>query len=236
MSKPFRFKQFIVHQDKTAMKIGTDGVLLGAWIPLENQQNILDIGTGTGLIALMLAQRSDAAQIDALEIDDTAYEQAVDNFENSPWADRLFCYHASLQEFADEMEEQYDLIVANPPFYTDAFEPENEKRLQARFETALPFNFLIKYSARLLAANGHLALIIPFKEEAKVIHIAIENQLFPQKITRVRGTEQSAVKRSLIVFSSAEKTPEIDELAIEISRHHYTDAYKSLVKDFYWKM
>ena len=236
MSSPFHFKQFTIHQEKTAMKVGTDGVLLGAWIPIENPQSILDIGTGTGLIALMLAQRSDAQQIDALEIDADSYEQAVENFENSDWADRLFCYHASLKDFSDEMEEQYDLIVSNPPFYTDDYKSEDEKRSQARFEMALPFDDLIKYSAQLLSKNGHLALIIPYKEEAKVVAIARENKLFPAKITRVRGTFQSAIKRSLILFSSAEKNPKIDELVLEIARHQYTDDYKALVKDFYLKL
>jgi tRNA1Val (adenine37-N6)-methyltransferase len=236
MSKPFHFKQFTIHQEKAAMKVGTDGVLLGAWIPVENELSILDIGTGTGLIALMLAQRSDAEQIDALEIDDDAYEQAVDNFEESDWADRLFCYHASLKDFADEMDEKYDLIVSNPPFYTDTFKPEDEKRSQARFETALPFDDLIKYSTQLLSDNGRLALIIPYKEEVKVVAIARENKLFPEKITRVCGTFQSAIKRSLILFSSVEKNPEIDELVLEIARHQYTDDYKDLVKDFYWKL
>lgn len=118
------------------MKIGTDGVLLGAWTPLiNNPYSILDIGAGTGLIALMLAQRSHAEQIDALEIDEDAYEQATDNFENSPWNDRLFCFHAGLDEFMDEPEDEYDLIVSNPPFYTDAYKSDNTQRDLARFET-----------------------------------------------------------------------------------------------------
>ncbi|MDP2087837.1 MAG: methyltransferase [Flavobacteriaceae bacterium] len=236
MSIPFHFKQFTIHQEKTAMKVGTDGVLLGAWIPIENECSILDIGTGTGLIALMLAQRSDAEQIDALEIDDDAYEQAVDNFEESDWSDRLFCYHASLKDFADEIDEQYDLIVSNPPFYTDAYKSEDEKRSQARFENALPFDDLIKYSTQLLSDNGHLALIIPYKEEAKVVAIAQENKFYPKKITRVRGTFQSEIKRSLILFSSAEKMPKIDELVLEMERHQYTPEFTALVKDFYLKL
>lgn len=236
MSSPFVFKQFTIHQDKTAMKVGTDGVLLGAWAPTENATSILDIGTGTGLIALMLAQRADAQQIDAIEIEDDAFEQAVDNFENSDWADRLFCYHASLQEFADEMEAQYDLIVSNPPFYTDDFESPNNQRSLARFESALPFEELIASCVKLLAKNGQLALIIPFKEEEKVVKIALKNKLFPQKITRVKGTINTEIKRSLLLFSFQENQPIIDELIIEISRHQYTDAYKALVKDFYLKM
>src|SRR5699024_9039145 len=109
MSSLFRFKQFSIQQDRSAMKVGTDGVLLGAWAKIpEDTQNILDIGSGTGLIALMMAQRSPAELIDAVELDDEAYVQAVENFENSPWSDRLFCYHADFSEFSQEMDERYD--------------------------------------------------------------------------------------------------------------------------------
>lgn len=236
MSKPFRFKQFTIQQDRAAMKVGTDGVLLGAWVPLENPESILDIGSGTGLIALMLAQRSEAFQIDAIEIEDHAYEQAVENFENSDWSDRLFCYHASLQEFVDEMDEKYDLIVSNPPFYTDSFESNDLSRYLARFEGALPFEVLIACSVKLLSENGNLALIIPFKEEEKVLQIARKNRLFTQKITRVKGALNTEIKRSLLLFSFQENSPIIDELVIENSRHQYTDEYKALVKDFYLKL
>ncbi len=120
--KPFVFKQFEIQQDKCAMKIGTDAVLLGSWTSItSNPFSILDIGAGTGVLGLMLAQRSNAELIDAIEIDDDAYEQCVDNFEASPWGDRLFCYHASLEEFVDEIEDSYDLIISNPPFYSDDY-------------------------------------------------------------------------------------------------------------------
>ena len=162
----FQFKQFSIQQDRCAMKIGTDGVLLGAWCPVGHHPfSILDVGAGTGVIALMLAQRSSAEQIDAIEIEEEAYEQCVDNFENSPWGDRLFCFHAGLDEFMDEPEDEYDLIVSNPPFYTDDYKSEDAARDLARFVDALPFEDLIEAASLLLSEKGVLAVIIPFKEE-----------------------------------------------------------------------
>ncbi len=234
----FQFKQFTIHQDKTAMKVGTDGVLLGAWAPIEHHPNaILDIGTGTGLIALMLAQRSSAEQIDALEIDENAYEQTVDNFENSPWGDRLFCFHAGLDEFIEEPEDEYDLIVSNPPFYIEDYKTDNEQRDLARFQDALPFEDLVEAADLLLSENGIFAVIIPFKEEAKFLDLAKDAELFPIKITRVKGTPTTDIKRSLLAFSRTENTNfSINELVIETARHQYTEDYITLTKDFYLKM
>lgn len=234
----FSFKQFSVQQDKTAMKVGTDGVLLGAWASINhNPFSVLDIGTGTGIIALMLAQRTNAEQIDALEINEEAYEQAVENFENSPWGDRLFCFHAGLDEFIDEPEDEYDLIVSNPPFYSENYKTENEQRDLARFQDAMPFEELIEAADLLLSENGIFAVILPFKEEENFITLAKEAELYPVKITRVKGTLSSAIKRTLLAFSRYEKLDiEIDELIIEIERHVYTPEYIELTKDFYLKM
>jgi tRNA1Val (adenine37-N6)-methyltransferase len=234
----FTFKQFSIQQDKTAMKVGTDGVLLGAWAPIHNNPfSVLDIGAGTGIIALMLAQRTHAEQIDALEIDEDAYEQAVDNFENSPWGDRLFCFHAGLDEFIDEPEDEYDLIVSNPPFYSEDYKTENEQRDLARFQDAMPFEELIEAADLLLSENGIFAVILPFKEEVNFIALAKEFELYPTKITRVKGTPRAVIKRVLMAFSRNETSEiEIDELTIEIDRHIYTPEYIELTKDFYLKM
>ena len=234
----FTFKQFAIKQDRCAMKIGTDGVLLGAWAPIDNHPfSILDIGTGTGIIALMLAQRSAAQQIDALEIDEAAYEQATDNFENSPWNDRLFCFHAGLDEFIEEPEEEYDLIVSNPPFYSEDYKTENESRDLARFQDAMPFEQLLEAADLLLSEHGIFAVIIPFKEEENFIALANEFELYPLKITRVKGTPTTEIKRSLLAFSRTKTTDlPIDELVIETARHVYTQEYIGLTKDFYLKM
>ncbi|WP_299056942.1 methyltransferase [uncultured Polaribacter sp.] len=240
MSTPFKFKEFTVNQDKTAMKVGTDGVLLGAWCSLENYPDtILDIGAGTGVISLMLAQRSDAMTIDAVELDEDAYEQTVSNFENSDWGDRLYCYNASFQEFATEIseeEETYDLIVSNPPFYTDSFETESASRNKARFTSSLQFEELLEGVSKILSSNGHFFTIIPFKEEANFLTIAKTNNLYLQKVCRVQGNESSEIKRSLLSFSFVKAAIETSSLIIETDRHQYTEDYINLTKDFYLKM
>jgi tRNA1Val (adenine37-N6)-methyltransferase len=244
MSK-FSFKQFSIEQDRCAMKIGTDGVLLGAWTPIQNNPfSILDIGSGTGIIALMLAQRSQAEQIDAVEIDEEAYEQSVDNFEKSPWSERLFCYHAGLDELVEEPEDEYDLIVSNPPFYNEDYKTESIQKDIARFQDAMPFEDLIEAAALLLSENGIFSVIIPFKEETLFLAIAKEYQLYPIKITRVKGTPTTAIKRSLLAFSRSALADNIqqnldlitDELIIENARHIYTPEYIELTKAFYLKM
>ena len=237
MAKPFQFKQFSVAQDRCAMKVGTDAVLLGAWSALDHMPNtILDIGSGTGILALIMAQRSTAELIDALEIDADAYEQCVYNFETSDWGDRLFCYHASLDEFVGEIEDTYDLIISNPPFYTDHFKSRNEARNKARFEDALPFEELLTSASKLLSVTGQLNVIIPFSEEINFISLAENVDLYPIRILRVRGQEESPVKRSLISFTFQENKIEVSELTIEITRHHYTHDYINLTKDFYLKL
>jgi tRNA1Val (adenine37-N6)-methyltransferase len=235
-NKSFQFKQFNIQQHKTAMKVGTDGVLLGAWVSLGKPFSVLDIGAGTGLIALMMAQRSDAELIDAIEINDEAYEQAVENFESSDWGDRLFCYHASLQEFSDEIDDKYDLIISNPPFYTSTYKELSKERALARHSESLPSHELLNNVVKLMSENGSCAFIIPCEAADNFIALAKENKLFPFRITQVKGNLNSPVKRTLLQFSFFEKAIETSELIIEIERHKYTSDYIELVKDFYLKM
>ena len=220
------------------MKVGTDGVLLGAWTPIAVDTNsILDIGSGTGLIALMLAQRSNADQIDAVEIDEEAYEQCVENFENSPWSDRLFCFHAALDELVEDPEDEYDVIISNPPFYSEDFKTDDAQRDLARFQDALPFEGLIEAADLLLSENGLFAVIIPFKEEERFIDLCTKFELYPVKVTRVKGAHKTPIVRSLMAFKRYELAVlEADELVVEINRHEYTDDYINLTKDFYLKM
>jgi tRNA1Val (adenine37-N6)-methyltransferase len=251
----FKFKQFEVAQDQCAQKIGTDAVLLGAWTnPKEKPYSILDVGTGTGVIALMMAQRFSKAQVDAIEIEDAAFEQAITNFENSPYGDRLFCYHAAFQEFYEDVEERYDLIISNPPFFDGNLERDdalvNEKRQQARFDDALPFEELVYGVYQLLETTGTFACIIPSSREEEFLKITTHFQLFPVRKTYVRGTKDAAIKRVLMEFRFRESgttqdqnsnlikgfVTETSELIIEKSRHDYTQEYVELTKDFYLKM
>ena len=219
------------------MKIGTDGVLLGAWTSLkDNPQSIMDIGAGTGLIALMMAQRSNAEVIDAIEIDANAYEQCVENFESSPWGDRLYCYHAGLDEFLEEIEEKYDLIVCNPPFYAENVSSGNLQRDQARQNDYLPFNELLEGVVSLLTEKGRFATIIPFKEEANFIALAASFELYPKRCLHVKGNENAEIKRSLLEFNFKKDYCVVEELIIEKERHVYTTDYVNLTKDFYLKM
>jgi tRNA1Val (adenine37-N6)-methyltransferase len=236
----FRFKEFSVNHAKSAMKVGTDAVLLGAWTSVDKSVNsILDIGSGTGVLALQLAQRSNAATIDAVEIDPDAFEECVDNFENSPWGDRLYCYHACFSEFYSEMDEVYDLIISNPPYFSEhpTFETRSSAREQARFQAHLTFEDLLKGVSILLSKDGIFSVIVPFSEHQKLISIASAYQLYPWRILNVKGSPTSPIKRSLLQFKR-NKTEQMatEELTIEYSRHEYTKDYINLVQDFYLNM
>jgi len=235
--KPFKFKEFTINQDRCAMKIGTDSVLLGAWTSTTHHPfSVLDIGAGTGVLSLMLAQRSNAETIESLEIDADAYEQCSENFENSPWPDRLFCYHASLLEFVEEIEDEYDLIICNPPFYSEDYKTSNEARDLARFNDAMPFEHLIYAVSNLLSDTGIFSVVIPFKEEPKFKELASQAGLFLNRSLHVKGNPDTEIKRSLLEFSFKDRKMETSDLIIETARHQYTEDYINLTKDFYLKM
>lgn len=230
----FSFKKFTVQQDQCAMKVGTDGVLLGAWAPVHhNPKHILDIGTGTGLIALMLAQRCAESQIHAFDIDAHAYKQASQNFLASQWKNRLSCYHADLEEYIAENNQKYELIVVNPPFHTETVLPVESSRKNARSASAMPLFNLAEAVALLLSKGGIFATILPNKLEKIMVSLMAERQLFPIHITYVKGSANTPVKRCLMAFTDVTTQTITDHLIIEETRHQYTPEFTKLVREFY---
>jgi tRNA1Val (adenine37-N6)-methyltransferase len=229
----FQFKQFTIQQDRCAMKVGTDGVLLGAWADISGAESILDIGTGTGLIALMLAQRS-RALIAAIDIDKDTILQAKENIDNSPWHDRISVQHISLQELALAKDRCYDLIVSNPPYFQNSLKCPDKKRNIARHGESLGQKDLVENSAKLLTVAGRLAVIIPAANGEEFIRIAGQSGLFCLRKTNVFPREEISVKRLLLEFGRKEKECIESNLIIESGeRHCYSDEFKWLTRDFY---
>lgn len=229
----FKFKQFTVFQDKCAMKVGTDGVMLGAWTDCENVKNILDIGTGTGLIALMLAQRSDA-EIHAIEIDDDACEQAKENVTKSPWSNQIQISNIPLQTYMNEANSKYDLIVSNPPYFQNSLFASDEKRTDARHNSNFELEDLINITEKLLNDNGNLSIILPYLEATMFILQAAEKGLYCVRQTKVLPKPGREPKRLLLEFMKIKKPLVEQEIIIELNkRHEYSEAYKNLTKDYY---
>jgi tRNA1Val (adenine37-N6)-methyltransferase len=228
----FVFKQFIVKQNKCAMKVGTDAVLLGAWANLPAKGRVLDIGTGTGIIAMMTAQRS-TAHIDAIEIEKDAFSQAVGNCNDCKWRDRLNIHHISFQDFAGRTTHKYDVIVSNPPYFSNSLQASSESRTTARHTCALSFEALVNGIKSLLLGHGSFATILPSKEAEEFSEIAEDNGLYPIRLTRIKTTASKAAKRVLIEFAFHRKSFSENTLVIENEDHSYTAEYKNLTRDFY---
>ena len=216
------------------MKVNTDGVLLGAWIKANNASSILDIGTGTGVVALMLAQRNASAKISAVEINEAAAVQAQENIDNSPWRDRILLFCQSFQNYAKQTNERYDLIVSNPPYFVDALLPPSDVRKQARHANDLSHEDLLFGVKKLLLPNGIFAVILPVVEGLNFIQLAENNQLFCVRKTTVYGIRHKSPKRLLLEFSTNKIPLFEDELCIrESGSDEFSEAYKVLTSEFY---
>lgn len=215
------------------MKVGTDGVLLGAWVNVSGASGILDIGTGTGLISLMLAQRSNAL-IDAVEIDTPSAGQASENVANSVWSDRIRIFNTSFRDFYHSSENSYDLIISNPPFFSRSLKAPDPARSTARHDDGLSRADLFKGVAKMLAKNGVFALILPYNINIETISLAKENNLFPARILKVKPSPGKNYHRVLLEFSAVNSEPAEEEMTIETgTRHQYSEEYTRLTKDFY---
>lgn len=228
----FKFKHFEIIQERSSMKVGTDGVLLGSWVSCQKSKNILDIGCGTGLISLMLAQRNIKCNIIGVEIDQISSQEAKLNVKYSNWRKRIQIINTSLQDFRTNMK--FDLIVSNPPFFT----PNNSTRRRdiARHTNTLSFQELIACAANLLIEGGGLSVILPIEFELAFIEIAADYKLYCNRLCYVKGNPKTTIKRVMMEFSFSKDSYKEELLIIEKSRHQYTDQYISLCKDFYLKM
>lgn len=233
MANPFfQFKQFTVWHDKCAMKVGTDGVLLGAWTTVEASQRILDIGTGTGLVALMLAQRS-RASIVALEIDEAATRQAQENVSKSAWKDRIEVLKMDFGNYTSSC--LFDVIVSNPPYFVDSLKGPDKQRNWARHNNNLTYEKLLIGVANLLTTDGTFTIVIPTDVAQVVTEMAKEHHLYPAKQLNVITKPGGNPKRTLIAFTFKEQDCKTEELLTEIARHQYSEAYIALTRAYYLK-
>lgn len=226
--KPFIFKQFQIQQSENVFRVGTDGVLLGALANIESASHVLEVGTGTGLISLMLAQRNSHAYFLGLDINEEAVALTKLNFENSPFQERLKNNHQDFKTF--ETECKFDLIVSNPPYFEES---GSEKDKIARQTIELNFRQLIEKTAALLTENGLFSVIIPVEAGDVFVQIASENNLFLNRKVNIKGIENSNIKRLVLEFSQIEKITEESEFIIEKSPRIYSDQYLELTKEFH---
>ncbi|MPQ48773.1 methyltransferase [Marinifilum sp. N1E240] len=233
----FDFKQFRINQEGSAMKVGTDGVLLGAWTDVEETERILDVGTGSGLIAIMLAQRTEGnTKIDAVEIDSDAYQQAVDNSNNCQWHSNISIYHQSFQEFEKENLNTYDRIVSNPPYFMNGLNAKSEGRTKARNADHLPFEDLLNGAKKMLKPDGTLSVVLPIEEGNYFERIARLNGFCLKRKVSVLPNPGKPAKRFLLEFSLEETEVKEYEISVENGqRHVYSSEYIELTKAFYLK-
>ncbi len=219
----FSFKQFTIHQEHCAMKVGTDGTLLGAWA--RGGQRILDVGTGTGLIALMLAQRFSGSQVVGIDIDEAACRQAAENVAESPFTDQISIRHVSLQEMGDDC---FDSVVSNPPFFSHSLTSPDERRTMARHADTLSYHDLFTHVSRLLSADGEFSVIVPVECKECFDEEAVFSGFFPLRECAVKTTEQKAPRRYLLSYTK-QPAGGFERTTLVIG----SEAYRELVKDFY---
>ncbi|WP_421920785.1 tRNA1(Val) (adenine(37)-N6)-methyltransferase [Marinifilum sp.] len=233
----FKFKQFTIHQEASAMKVGTDGVLLGAWADVEQSKQLLDIGTGTGLIAIMLAQRTNSDSIiDAIEIDDSAYRQAEENINACPWKDRVNAVHNSFQDYSLISKKKYDVIVSNPPYFMNGLNAKEESRTKARNANHLPFEDLLVGVKKLLNMKGSFSVVLPIEEGDLFIRLAKLTGFGLKRKCKVLPNPGKPAKRYLLELCLQDCECLNEELIVENGqRHVYSPQYIELTKDFYLK-
>lgn len=237
----FLFKQFLIKQDKCAMKVCTDACLFGAWVAekIKNSkvkiQNALDVGSGTGLLSLMLAQKNLNAIIDAIEIDEAAAQQARENFEVSPWKERLHVFRSSIQQYAKTANKEYDVVICNPPFYENNLKSDDKKRNVALHSAELKFEELVTIANKLLNDNGNFFILLPYFNTKSFLQLTESKFALKEKIL-VKQTPQHNYFRSILWMTKQAVEPAEKEIIIMGSNGEYSDVFKELLKDYYLKL
>jgi tRNA1Val (adenine37-N6)-methyltransferase len=231
--KPFNFKKFSINQNNAAMKIGTDGILIGAWVNVSKKFRALDIGSGTGIISIMLCQRNLNLELDSIELSPSAIMDAKINIENCNWSNRIKLFQQDLKDFIPSSN--YDLIVSNPPYFKESLQPSNAERSKARHQKDLKLGDILKFSKQHLSKEGSLNIILPFEQKKEAIEFAKKHDLNTVRECAVYPKPDKAPHRILIEFSKNENEQIIKEsLVIEkAGRHNYTEDYKKLTREFY---
>ncbi len=227
----FQFKQFKILQDKTAMKVSTDACVLGAYADVSECKRILDIGTGTGLLTMMIAQRNQGVLVDAVEIDEGAYNQAVENIGDSIFRERINVFNSTIQQF--QTDNLYDLIVSNPPFYQNHLQSNKSQKNLAHHTISLSFEDLMASVNKFLQPNGTFVVLLPMYETSCLMEIAAQFQLFPQKQLQIRHRQNSKILRIITTFGYSEKQTLVEELIIKNPDETYTQDFKELLREFY---
>ncbi len=235
MSRPFAFKKFVIHQQVNAMKVGVDAMILGAWCAPNPHNTILDIGTGTGILALMMAQRYPHSHITAIEIEACAAKEAAANFENSPWSSRIYIRIDDARNFASQSIQKYDFILSNPPFFSKGIPCADPKRNLARNDHSLSLNDLIVVTSKLLVAGGNCAFILPYDKKKKLLDLAEEKNMFPSKILDIKGNQNKLPHRFCVQLSYEKVKPHTGALYIRNENGTYSEEYKTLTRPYYNK-
>ena len=231
MSAPFRFQQFSIQHDRCAQKVGTDGVLLGAWTNYSRAITMLDVGTGSGLLALMAAQQNHELRIEAVEVEINAAQQAAENALASPWANRIKVHHTALQSFVPA--QPFDLIISNPPFFSSSLQGPAQNRNLARHQESLSFGELLSFATAHLSEKGELSVIYPFDLIEGIVQTAGDRGLYLIRRCDLQPRTGKAFSRSMLAFSREAKQVQTETLVIRLESGAYSPEHDALTREFY---
>lgn len=233
MVQPFHLRRFSLHHHRSTMKVGTDSIILGAWVGVSTEKNILDVGCGCGILSLLMAQRTEAI-IEGVEMDKASAEEADSNFKASQWRERLKVFNMNFIDFPAIATKKYDLIISNPPYFTSLFKTVEPRRNLARHTDTLDFETLIKTSIKLLTDSGRLAVVLPFAESRQFIDIAAKHGLILQRMLQIVSVKGRKANRINMEFGLNEpKNISIEEFAIRKTDGKFTKEYHELLNEYY---